>query len=209
MKRLTTDDPQDNFSTILNFVYGKGGWAYIRSDGERENVPLTDYCRQLCAQYGCDNTVSLRKSPSPEEIDCLMMDCAIDDLGCPVALAYTFACQAVHMRDRCKCYEDVLFDGAGRLRAELPELDALLTKKETGRLVELPCAPGTKVYRIHYVWGQGSISIESFSLLSLSDFGTKVFLTKAEAAAALEKLILSGLSEGSENVSDPDTGGGA
>ncbi len=208
MDRLTTDEPRDNFSTMLNFVYGKGGWAHIRSDGEREDVPLTDYCRRLCVQYGCGNTASPRKTPPPEEIDALITDCTIDDLGCPVALAYTFATQAVHMRDRCKRYEDVLFDGAGRLRAELPELDALLTKKETGRLVELPCAPGTKVYRIHYVWGQGSISIESFSLLSLSDFGAKVFLTKAEAAAALEKLMLSDLGEGSEVVSDPDTGGG-
>ena len=38
MKRLTTDTPNGNFETILNFVYSKDGWAYIRHDGEHENV---------------------------------------------------------------------------------------------------------------------------------------------------------------------------
>ena len=30
MNRLTTDHPQNNFETVMNLVYGKDGWQYIR-----------------------------------------------------------------------------------------------------------------------------------------------------------------------------------
>lgn len=42
MKRLTTETPNDNFGTMLNYVYGKDGWVYIRHDGENGDVPLAE-----------------------------------------------------------------------------------------------------------------------------------------------------------------------
>lgn len=118
MKRLTTDAPQGNFETMLNYVYGSGGWAYIRSDGELDGVPLTDWARKQCLLRGCDEL----PAQTAQEIDETICDCRMDCPGCPVALAYCFACQAVHLRDRLKRYEDVLFDEAGK---ELLSLDDL------------------------------------------------------------------------------------
>ena len=45
MKRLTTDHPDGNFETVLNYVYGKDGVAYLRSDGERDDVPLHEWAK--------------------------------------------------------------------------------------------------------------------------------------------------------------------
>lgn len=39
MNRLTTDHPKNNFETLTNLVYGKGGWQYIRH-GETEMIRL-------------------------------------------------------------------------------------------------------------------------------------------------------------------------
>lgn len=108
MKRLTTDNPRDNFETALNFVYGKNGVAYLRSDGERDDVPLHEWAKRQCVSRGCDEF----PGETLEEIDETICGCGFDFSGCPVYLAYTFACQAVHLRSRLKLYEDTgLFPG--------------------------------------------------------------------------------------------------
>ena len=58
----------------------------------------------------------------PEEIDTTICDCMMDFPDCPIALAYCFASQAVHMRSRLKMYEDILFAEDG---TELVSLDDL------------------------------------------------------------------------------------
>lgn len=65
MKRLTTETPDGNFETMLNFVYGKDGWAHIRHDGENADVPLTECARKQCLNRGCDEF----PAESAEEID--------------------------------------------------------------------------------------------------------------------------------------------
>lgn len=119
MKRLTTDTPKGNFETMLNFVYGKDGWAHIRHDGEREDVPLTDWAKAQCIKRGCDEF----PGETTQEIDETLCDCLMDGEGCPVALAYCFACQASHLRGYLAAYEDT------RLTPE--DIDAL----QKGRLV--------------------------------------------------------------------------
>ena len=105
MKRLTNDHPTGNFETMLNYVFSKDGQAYIRSDGVGDQpVLLTSWIRRQCIAHGCDEF----PDETPEEIDQMICDCAIDYSDCPVFLAYIFACQAVHMRDRCKTYEDAI-----------------------------------------------------------------------------------------------------
>lgn len=110
MKRLTTDSPKDNLELMINFVFGCGGWACIRHDGERENVPLTTWAKEQCIKRGCDEF----PGETPEEIDEMLCDCLADGDGCPVALAYCFASQACHLRSRLKLYEDTGKDPMGR-----------------------------------------------------------------------------------------------
>ncbi len=84
MKRLTSNDPQDNFLTAMNYVFAKDGWAHIRHDGEHEDVPLTDWAKAQCIKRGCDKF----PGETAEEIDETVGDCLMDGEGCPVALAY-------------------------------------------------------------------------------------------------------------------------
>lgn len=121
MKRLTTDTPEDNFETMLNFVYGKDGWAHIRHDGETGEVPLTAWARAQCLRHGCGEF----PAESAEEIDREICGCMMDCPDCPVALAYCFASQAVHLRDRLKLYEDVLFAEDGTEQITLAQLQGL------------------------------------------------------------------------------------
>lgn len=100
MKRLTTDTPDGNFETMLNLVFGKDGWAHIRPDG----VPLTQWARSQCILHGCGELFG----ETPQEIDDEICDCLMMSFpGCPIALAYCFAVQACHLRDRLKMYEDI------------------------------------------------------------------------------------------------------
>ncbi len=116
MKRLTTDTPDGNFETMLNFVFSQDGWAYIRHDGETATVPITQWAKAQCILHGCGEF----SAETPQEIDEAICDCMMDFPGCPIGLAYCFAAQAVHLRDRLKTYEDILFakDGTERLTVD-------------------------------------------------------------------------------------------
>jgi hypothetical protein len=100
--RLTTDNPQTNFETAMNYVFSKDGEAFIRHDGISENVPLWQYLDRLCAEKGC----MLDESRCSESTDERCCDCAMDSSDCPMALMYIFASQAVNLRGRLKQYED-------------------------------------------------------------------------------------------------------
>ena len=126
MKRLTTDKPDGNFETILNFVYGKDGWAHIRYDGENEDVPLYEWARKQCLSRWCDEF----PAETPEEIDQEICDCMMDCPDCPVALAYCFASQAVNLRDRLKMYEEILFSENGTELISLDRLREIVSRKD-------------------------------------------------------------------------------
>lgn len=118
MNRLTTDTPADNFETMLNFVFSKDGWAYIRHDGEEGAVPITQWAKAQCILHGCGEF----SAETPQEIDEAICGCMMEFPDCPIALAYCFASQAVHLRSRLKTYEDILFAKDG---TELLTLDDL------------------------------------------------------------------------------------
>ena len=118
MKRLTTENPNGNFETMLNYVYGKDGFAHIRYVGEKDDVPLTEWAKAQCQSTICPEF----PDDTSEEVDEAICDCLMAFPDCPVALSYCFACQAVHLRDRLKRYEDILFDVDG---SELLSLDVL------------------------------------------------------------------------------------
>lgn len=99
MNRMTTDNPQSNFATVLNMVYGKDGWQYIRH-GETD-MKTTDFCTMLCRERGCTPPDLLS---SDEEKDERLCDCAFD--GCPIATVYAALSGFGHVRARLKMYED-------------------------------------------------------------------------------------------------------
>lgn len=140
MKRLTTDNPQENFEVMANYVFSKDGWAYLRHDGEKENVPLTDWAKAQCLKRGCENLLG----ETAQEIDETLCDCLMDGEGCPVALAYCFGCQAIHMRTRLKAIEDILGEDY-----DLDKLRELTQAEKAGRLVVPPCKVGDKVWWVH------------------------------------------------------------
>ena len=132
MERLTKENPQENFETTLNYVFAKDGWAHIRHDGEQDDVALTEWAKAQCIKRGCDEF----PGETPEEIDETLCDCLMDGEGCPVALAYCFACQAAHLRDRLKAIEDILGD-----EYSLDRLREIAQAEKSGRLVVLPELP--------------------------------------------------------------------
>ncbi len=150
MKRLTTDTPNGNFETILNFVYSKDGWAYIRHDGKHENVRLTDWARWQCILHGRNEVLT----ETPEKIDERLCDClmdgpicsiATDAPSCPIAMAYCFASQAVHLRNRLAAYEDTGLEPEEYKRhadaiknLDIEHMHDLLQAEKDGRLVVLP-----------------------------------------------------------------------
>ena len=156
MKRLTTDNPQDNFETMVNFVYGKDGWAHIRYDGENENVPLTEWARKQCLSRACYEF----PAKSAEDIDLEICDCMMDFPDCPVALAYCFASQAVHLRDRLKMYEDILFAEDGTELISLDRLREMVSQNDNPPLTleELREMDGEPVW-ISYGGGVGFYDI--------------------------------------------------
>lgn len=133
MKRLTTETPDGNFETMLNFVFSKDGWAHIRHDGSEGTVPLTQWAKAQCILHGCGEF----SAETPQEIDEEICDCMMMDFpDCPIGLAYCFAVQASHLRDRLKMYEDICF---AEDRTERLPLDVL--REIVGRTV--PAGPLT------------------------------------------------------------------
>ena len=109
MNRLTTNYPESNAATFLNYAFGKDGWVHIRHDGLQGDVPLTEWAKLQCCLRRCEEA----PDGSPEEIDEKVCDCLIDNPECPVALAYCFAVQACLLRSRLKLYEDTGKDPYG------------------------------------------------------------------------------------------------
>ena len=101
MKRMTTDSPKDNFETLLNMVYGKDGWQYIRH-GEN-GMPTTDFCLMLCQDHGCVLPETITNG-TQETKDEWLSDCAFD--GCHIASVYAALSGFGHVRGRLKMYED-------------------------------------------------------------------------------------------------------
>lgn len=102
MNRLTTDNPQNNFETMMNMVYGKDGWGYIRH-GE-EGMKITDFCLSMCKEHGCPDIAEDYAIYCDEAKDELFFVCAFNN--CEVATIYAALCGYLHTRDRLKRYED-------------------------------------------------------------------------------------------------------
>ena len=126
MDKLITDNPQDNFSTVMNMVYGKDGWQYIRHD---EGMLTTDFCLMLCKERNCE--MPDYDDMTTEAKDEMLSDCAFD--GCPVASVYAALSGLGHIRNRLKAYEDTGFtpDGIIQLEKQLAQKDAAIAQQAT------------------------------------------------------------------------------
>ena len=100
MKRFTTDNPQNNFETMMNLVYAKDGWQHIRH-GDTD-MKTTDFCLELCKARECE---PFGKCNTDEEKDECLCSCLFD--GCPIAMVYAALCGYGHTRSRLKMYEDM------------------------------------------------------------------------------------------------------
>lgn len=101
MNRLTTDHPKSNFETMMNMVYSKDGWQYIRH-GE-DGMLTTDFCLMLCKERGCE--IAAHYPPTSNEAkDEMLCDCVFEQ--CPIATIYAAICGYGHVRGRLKMYED-------------------------------------------------------------------------------------------------------
>lgn len=94
--RLTTDEPENNTETMLNFAYAKDGNVFLRGV-DVENVcdmGLCEYVSREANEKGCKHT--------PEDI----IEGACMECDCEIATLYWVAAQAAELRGRLKRYED-------------------------------------------------------------------------------------------------------
>lgn len=94
MKRLTTDNPQGNTETMLNYAYAKDGRVYLRYGNGEDDIDLCDYISQEAESKSCH--------PTLEEV----MEGACMECDCNPAILYWVAVQAAELRERLKEYED-------------------------------------------------------------------------------------------------------
>lgn len=106
LPKMVTDDPKGNFEVMLNLVYGKDGWSYIRySEDGTDGMPITDFCfKKLCPEFGCSAFAD--QTMTDEEKDELLFDCVFDN--CPVATVYAALSGYGHLRDRLRKHEDAM-----------------------------------------------------------------------------------------------------
>lgn len=106
LPKMVTDNPKGNFEVMLNLVYGKDGWSYIRySEDGTDGMPITDFCfKKLCPEFGCSAFAD--QTMTDEEKDELLFDCVFDN--CPVATVYAALSGYGHLRDRLRKHEDAM-----------------------------------------------------------------------------------------------------
>ena len=119
--RLTTDKPDGNLQTLLNYAYDNDHETYLRYAGGRKAVPLALYIEQEAHAQGCKDVTA---DGVRDGDDCFMCD------GCVLAILNAVATQAAELRARLKEYEDI--GGPPRSVKHLAELGRSLleTAKE-------------------------------------------------------------------------------
>lgn len=106
MKRLTTDNPQNNAETMFNMVYpAQNGWANLRC-GESD-LPIQDAVLKVCRDLKCAIAQSAEEM-TLEDKDIILCDCAIQD-GCILGNIYSALCGYTHVRSRLKMFEDARY----------------------------------------------------------------------------------------------------
>lgn len=121
-----------------------------------------------------------------------------DAFGMPMATTYDLDLQSAEGRIKARCtlgrIEDILFDESGAEVISFDRLREIAAAERDGRVVVLPIREGEKVYEnrmgeVEVAYGYTQPQFDTFAKrFCLSDFhklGKTVFLTRAEAEAAL------------------------
>lgn len=96
MDRLTTDFPETNYETLMNFAYHSDrGQTFLRY-AEEPIVLLTEFMRQQCQKRGCDC----------DKIHAETLDGFMGCNDCPLGILYYCAVQAAELRERLAAYEN-------------------------------------------------------------------------------------------------------
>ena len=98
MKRLTTNNPSDNLSQLLNFAYAEGEHVKLAYAGMRHGADLCEYISGEAGDAG------LPCAPSPDDVmegSCIECDCVFGVLN-------NVAIQAAELRARLMRIEDIL-----------------------------------------------------------------------------------------------------
>ena len=193
LNRLTTDHPDGNLSTLLNFAYAKDR-RVVLSYADEENMDLCDYISRQSRQHGCD--------VSADDV----MEGSCDNCDCPLTVLYIAATQAAELRGRLKMIEDILGD-----TYDLDHLRELVEDERNGRLFLTPVNPGDSVYWLleddgWYISDPeivADVGTKGFYLSGVRDsvepgdnpsfvpwdeMGKSVFLSQEDAEAALAKM---------------------
>lgn len=193
MDRLTTDNPRDNISALLNFAYAKDRRVVLRYANDKDEVDLCEYIAEESRWKGCDiGMQAVMDGECGSECDCVF-----------TVLNLT-AIQAAELRARLMMIEDILGD-----TYDLDHLLELMAAEREGRLIVLPCKPGTTVYEAipkcnplyrtcPYMGGRGGLRCDNnkcdayvaevpFDPIFRDRIGKTLFLTREEAVAALAK----------------------
>lgn len=102
IKRLTTDDPQNNVENMFNLAFVKDSRVWMRCCGDdNKDCTLLAFVGQICKKCNCN---VIPETEDVAEFSGSMIDCAFD--LCPVANAYFGLVQAAELRERLKQYED-------------------------------------------------------------------------------------------------------
>ena len=99
MDRLTTDTPETNLQTLLNYAFAKDQRVVLAyADGE-DNIDLCEYIsREASHRFGCNMT--------KDDV----MDGGCGECDCPLTVLNITAVQAAELRGRLKMIEDILGD---------------------------------------------------------------------------------------------------
>lgn len=96
MLRLTADEPTNNYENLHNFAFIKNGETFLRWAGDKPNVRLADYLKEMCLKRGCSEEVF------EGELEDGFMGCYY----CPLAVLFYCAVAAADLRALLKMYED-------------------------------------------------------------------------------------------------------
>ena len=157
-KRLTTNEPQSNVETMLNYAHSKDKEVFIY-DEQGNEVKLTEYIAKH-AQEECEVTA--------EDV---MEGCCFECMDCPLGILNTIAIQAAELRHRLSELEDKLEEGT---LVELP--------CKVGDTVYIV---GRKYRAGSY---ESFINTGKFRYSDIEKFGDTVFIVREAAEARLKEL---------------------
>lgn len=184
MQRMTTDTPQTNMETLMNFAYAKDKEVHLTYGDGMEDVTLADY---IVDHAKSDFDCAVNREDVINGDSCWECDC-------PLAVLNAVATQSAELRAKLKKYED----------AEESGLLVRLLCKAGDTVYALWPVPTSAKYVIYIaevkeirIADRNNSGLISFILEPVafrgrrheffeSDFGKLVFFSSAEAEAALK-----------------------